>query len=224
MPTPREGYRLKDGTSVPGTTTVIGRWKDSGPLLHWAFKQGRGGARTLYEERDKAADVGTMAHGMVEAHLTGTDPHIWLSENHAAAPAEQRAKACTAYRAFESWLGNQRAEVISAEQPMVSEVHRFGGTPDAVLRMPDGTLALGDVKTSNGIYRDYLLQVAAYGLLWNEIHPDDPITGGFHILRFGKEEPDFEHRYYNDLSGAAELFLLLRRAYDLDLILKKRCG
>lgn len=219
MPTPRAGYFLADGTKVPGVTTILGRWKDSGGLLQWAFKQGQSGARSLYEERDKAADIGTLAHAMVECRLTGKDPESALAD----APEDYRPKARTAYAAFDAWMAQTQAQVISAEEPMVSERYRFGGTPDVVLRMPDGRLALGDVKTSNGIYRDYLMQVAAYGLLWDETH-DEKIDGGFHIMRFSKDAPDFEHRYFADLSEAALLFTTLREAYDLDLRLKKRCA
>ena len=210
---------MADGTKVPGVTTILGRWKDSGGLLQWAFKQGQSGARTLYEERDKAADIGTLAHAMVEHRLTGRDPVLAL----AGQPDDSCAKARTAYAAFDSWMAQTQAQVISAEEPMVSERYRFGGTPDVVLRMPDGRLALGDVKTSNGIYRDYLMQVAAYGILWDETH-DEKISGGFHIMRFSKDAPDFEHRYFAELADAARLFVLLRDAYDLDLQLKKRCA
>lgn len=220
MPTPKHGYHLADGTKVPSVTTICGRFKESGALLHWAFRQGQSGAPTLYEERDKAADIGTLAHAMVDAFVQGKDP----AEVLATATEEQRQKVQQAYDAFRAWFDQQRCEVISAETPLVSESLRVGGTPDAVFRMPDGTLAMGDWKTSNGIYRDHLVQVAAYGALWNENHPDDQITGGFHVCRFSKEHPDFEHRYFGELDGALELFKLLRRAYDLDVQLKKRCA
>lgn len=219
MPTPAQGYRLADGTKCPGVTTILNRWKESGGLLQWAFAQGQSGARTLYEQRDKAADIGTLAHAMVEHRLTGKDSNLALD----GAPEDQKAKARQAYSAFESWLAQTQAVVISAEQPLVCESLRYGGTPDCVLRMPDGRLALGDVKTSNGIYRDHLIQVAAYGHVWNETQPE-PITGGFHIMRFSKDFPDFEHRYFAELDGALELFKLLRLAYDLDLALKKRAA
>jgi len=219
MPTPAQGYRLADGTRVPGTTTILGRWKESGGLLQWAFKQGQSGARSLYDERDKAADIGTLAHAMAECSLTGKDPESAL----ALAPEDFKEKARTAYRTFETWRANQRAEIISTETPLVSEVHRYGGTPDFVMRMPDGRLALGDLKTSNGIYRDMLMQVAAYAILWNETQPEK-ITAGYHIARFAKEYPDFEHRYFEDLTEAGELFLLLRKAYDMDAQLKKRAA
>jgi len=64
MARPASGYRLKDGTRVPGVTTIIGRFKDSGGLLYWAFEQGqaaeRGEISNLYDKRDEAADAGTL--------------------------------------------------------------------------------------------------------------------------------------------------------------------
>jgi len=222
MPTPRAGYFLADGTKVPSVTTILGRFKESGALMQWAFKQGQSGAVSLYEQRDKAADIGTVAHAMVEAHLTGGSPNDVLSAS--GLPAEGASKASTAFLAFLTWETQQNAQVISAEAPMISERHRYGGTPDLVMRTGDGRLAMADIKTSNGIYREYLIQVAAYALLWDECHPDDKITGGFHLLRFGKEAADFEHRYFAELADAADMFLLLRRAYELDLALKKRAG
>lgn len=222
MPTPRAGYHLADGTKVPGVTTILNRWKDSGGLLQWAFKQGASGARSLYEERDKAADIGTLAHAMAAFRLDGGDPETAL----AGAPEELKAKARNAYAMFAQWLENLRAEIIvvSAEKPLVSESMRVGGTPDFVIRMPNGKLAMGDIKTSNGIYRDNVLQVAAYGQIWNENNPTDQITEGYHIARFAKEFPDFEHRYFAEAGNALELFRLLRQAYDLDAQLKKRVG
>ena len=75
MPHPKSGYKLKDGSKVPGVTTIIGRFKDSGGLLWWAFEQGksaeRGEISSLYDKRDEAADAGTLAHSMVEAHIDG---------------------------------------------------------------------------------------------------------------------------------------------------------
>jgi len=220
VPTPRQGYHLADGTRVPSVTTILGRWKESGGLLQWAFAQGRSGASSLYEQRDAAAEIGTMAHAMCDAHMRGQG---WYAALDAFKPtAEQRLKAETAFGAYTTWLANQRAEIIACETPLVSETHRFGGTPDFLVRI-DGKLAMADLKTSNSVYRDYLMQVAAYGILWNETQ-EEKITGGFHILRLGKENPDFGHHYFPELDGAADLFLLLRKAYDLDAILKKRAA
>jgi hypothetical protein len=81
-----------------------------------------------------------------------------------------------------------------------------------------------DVKTSSGVYRDNLLQVAAYRHLWEENNPGLKMNGGYHILRFAKEAGDFSHHFYPNLDEAWEMFLHLRAAYDLDLKLKKRAS
>lgn len=75
MPHPTQGYRLKDGTRVPGVTTIIGRFKDSGALLYWACEQGkaieRGEISKLYDKRDSSAESGTICHDLVEKFLKG---------------------------------------------------------------------------------------------------------------------------------------------------------
>ena len=79
----------------------------------------------------------------------------------------------------------------------------------------------GDWKTSNHIYADYLIQVAAYDILIEENHPEIKIVG-HDIFRFSKEFGDFEHRCYGDLSEAREAFLLMVKAYPLVMKLEER--
>ena len=70
MAEPRPGYYLADGSHVPSVTTIIGRFKESGGLIHWAWALGKEG-KDYREVRDKAADAGTMAHDAVEAWVHG---------------------------------------------------------------------------------------------------------------------------------------------------------
>jgi len=118
------------------------------------------------------------------------------------------------------WAETSHLEVVDQEMELVSEEYQYGGSPDAL--MLKGQLSLGDWKTSNGIYPDYLIQLAAYKHLWEENNPDRPITGGFHLLRISKEHADFHHHFWSELDDAWEQFKLFRRAYDLDKKLKKR--
>ena len=211
-----EAYRLKDGTRVPGVTTIISRFKDSGALLHWAFKQGQSGTKHLYEKAEEAADVGTLVHDTIEAKLHG-DP---LPE----IPPDKKERVDSAMRAFESWREGRRLEIIATEVPLVSEDYRYGGTIDAVGREADGRLVLVDWKSSNAIYSDHLLQLSAYAELWDESKGLDPDLSimGFHLVRFSKEHGDMEHRYWPELGDAFEMFRHLREAYDLDKLVAKR--
>lgn len=217
MATPKQGYFLKDGSKVPGTTTVIGRFKDSGALIWWAWNQGKEGKD--YRATSKAAaDAGTVAHELVEAHLRGVNP---VTEGIEQSVLERGTAAFNAYLAWERQTG---IKPIPLEQPLVSEIYRFGGTPDAIFQMPDGSLAMGDWKSSNAVYADYLIQLAAYRQLWEENYPDRPITGGNHICRFSKEHGDFAHHFFPNLDEAWEQFKLFLRAYEIDKQLKKRAA
>lgn len=207
-----KSYHTADGKRVPSVTTITARFKESGGLIWWANNQGLEG-KTTDEARKGATDVGSIVHAMVEARLHG--------QRAAKIPPEFRDRVLSAYSAWEQWMENSRFEIVSTEQPIVSEVHFYGGTLDCVMRDSRGRLALGDWKSSNAVYADYLLQLAAYGALWNETQ-DEKLTGGYHLVRFSKEHGDMEHRFYPELVEPLEMFLLLRRAYELDKAVKKR--
>jgi len=106
MAHPKKGYWLA-GERLPGTTTVIGRFKDSGGLLHWAFQQGQNGASHLYEKANEAADIGTCAHSMIEAHINGDDPQIALD-----ALTDNQDSAGKAHNAFDMYLKWERQTKI----------------------------------------------------------------------------------------------------------------
>jgi len=241
---PTQPYFKKNGERVPGTTTVISRFKESGGLVHWSWRIPHDGlmtARALLAQlmndeldtadvasfletpieqwdyrhvRDKAADAGTAAHAMVEAHIRGR------KFDRSPYPDDVIAKADNAFWAFLEWAGTSKLEVVEPEVALVSEEYGYGGTIDAI--MVGGRRAIGDWKTGNAIYQDALVQLAAYRNLWDENYPDRKINGGFHLLRFDKETADFRHLFFQELDDAWEQFKLFRRAFDIDKRLKKR--
>lgn len=220
MPHPKAGYRV-NGKKVPGVTTIIGRFKDSGGLMFWAFEQGkaaeRGEIARLYDKRDDAATSGTLAHSMVEQYINHADPPD-LSEY----PPEIQAQAKQGFENYLTWARNNKIKIIDQEMMLTSEEYRYGGCPDAIGTDADGRLCLVDWKTSNSVYPDYLIQLAAYNHLWEEAHPLEPLTGGFHLCRFSKENADFAHHYFSELDDAWEQFKLYLKAYEIDKRLKKR--
>jgi hypothetical protein len=222
---PAAGYRNAAGLKIPGVTTVLGRFKDSGGLMHWAYKtgvkhgyaEGKGepipGAN-LYTERDDAGTAGNLAHDMIEAHILGK-PLI---------PATSDAiykQALNGFNQYLEWREQSKMEIVATEQSLVSEVFDYGGTVDAIGRDAKDRIVLLDWKTSNGIYTDYLIQLAAYAILLRECTPWRP--EGFHLLRFSKESADFAHHYYGELDDAIAAFPLMVKLYEIDVKLKKRC-
>ena len=229
MPTPSQGYRAADGKRIPSVTTIISRFKDSGALMKWAYSTGREHGRlealgqeapaSLYDVTTKAADIGTAAHAMVEVSINGGDP--MMAAAYLALKPDEQPKAVNAFDMYRQWASMSNLEILHQELPLVSERFRFAGTPDAIGRV-NGQLCLVDWKTSNGVYADYLLQLAAYRQLWEENNSEKPLVGGFHLCRFSKEHGDFAHHYYSELEKAWDMFRHLRAAYEYDGELKKR--
>jgi hypothetical protein len=210
-------YREQEGQRLPSVSTIVGRFKDSGGLIRWAYHCGRDGL-DLNDARERAPDAGTLAQAMVAAHLHG---RRWR-------PATRidpglLAKARSGFNAYLSWERTFRPAIRHIDVALASSRYRYGGTLDAV-GVCEGQLALLDWKASNAVYQDHLIQLAACKALWDETYPDQPITGGFHLCRFSKETGDFAHHFYARLDAAWKQFRLFRRAYDIDALLRKRAA
>lgn len=218
---PKAGYYI-DKQKVPSSTTITGRFKDSGGLIfvakrnwHEAGARGEPFDRDAYWSDHNALEVGSAAHKRIEAWLHG-DPPPPLEP-------EYVERVESAFSAFKEWFEAGRFEVVATELPLVSRQFMFGGTIDAILRDGKGRLAIGDWKSSNAIFEDYLWQIASYGQLWNE-NNDEQIAGGFHLVRFSKEHGDFAHHWFPELEDAWTTFLHLRAAYESTKSVKKRAA
>ena len=198
------------GERVPSATTIAGRFKDSGGLIHWAFQRGKAGHDELYDEA--ALGIGSLVHQTIEAEINGMPVP--------AIPEQFKAPVLSAINAWHEWFLGNSLTILATEVPLVSESYMFGGTLDTIVRDRRGNICIGDWKSSKAVYQDYLVQMAGYKILWEENR--GPITGGFHLVRFSKEHGDMEHRFYPELADAEQLFVLYREAYDLDKNLKKR--
>ena len=209
---PTQPYKI-DGIRVPSVTTILGRFKESGGLINWAWTQGRDGL-DYHQTRNAAADAGTLAHAMIEATIRRKPFPVEIEY-----PPDMWKKAISSFGAFEEWSQQTQLTPLETEVSMTCRCHRFGGTLDAM--MICDRLALGDWKTGSGPYTDHLCQLAAYNHLWIVNYPDRPIRGGHYLLRFSAEG-DFHHHFWANLDKAWRQFELLREAYDLDAELKAR--
>lgn len=208
-----QAYKTKDGKRVPGVTTITGRFKDAGALVRWAYNCGRDGI-DIDKKRDDAADAGGIAHDWIEDTIHGRP----LAEFPLADP-EQLSKAATALDAFKRWRDQVKLEVVETEVPLISELHRFGGTFDALFRI-NGELHLGDWKSGNRIYPEHVAQLGGYSILLKERGTE---LAGAQLIRIDKEHASFAHfgwpRSVLDLGEQA--FIAQRGLYDLDAQLKR---
>ena len=201
MAHPKKGYFLPDGSRIPGTTTIISRFKDSGALMYWACEQGkaieRGEISNLYDKRDAAGDSGTAVHFLVRRHTFGLPPLeldkletlVMDGDGILELNDDNRQQVQSGLDAYIAWERMTKLKIVHQEIQLVSEEHQFGGCPDAVGRDPTGRIVLLDWKTSKGIYPAHKFQLAAYEQLWNENRPDMKVQRRG-IVRIGKDSAD----------------------------------
>ena len=201
-----------DGKRVPSVTTILSRFKEAGGLIQWAYRCGCDGI-DINEVKHDAATAGTIVHKMVESDIRGIpgpkkdiyESSVW-------------DKALTGFSAYIEWKKQTNLTPTKTELGLVCACHSYGGCLDSV--SINSKRSLLDWKCSNGIYGEYLCQLAAYGHLYNVNFPGEQIDGGYHLVRFGKEDGSFHHSWYPDLSVPWTAFVLMRELYDIDKKIK----
>jgi hypothetical protein len=195
-------YKLADGTVVPGATTITGLLNKPF-LVTWANRLGLEGIDST-KYRDAAAEVGTLAHQMIQDYLQGEQTDF---SNYSK---EQISLAENAVLSFFEWEKGHKIEPIICESPLVSERYKFGGTVDCYCFL-DGVPTLLDFKTGKAIYDEYFVQLAGYKALLEE-HGHE--VKSCHILRVGRDETEgFEDRTVTNLDTYFEIFQNLLNVY-----------
>lgn len=211
---PTQDYKLNNGERVSGVTTIIGSnlgWNNRA-LIHWAWQQGKDGLDYKQTSKD-ACDAGIIAHALIEADLKGKKYKIPDVDK------EIISKAETAFLAWLEWKQLVDFQLIGSELSLVSEKHKFGGTID--IAMIKKKRAITDLKTSSATYPDHIIQISAYGQLYNEHYPETPV-GAYYLLRLGKEDGSFHYSYWPELLEAWEAFKCLLELHSLQKILKRK--
>lgn len=159
-----------DGRKADGVTTLIGDGMPKPALVNWAANQTAGYAvdhwaelaelplskrldtlkRARYFDLDQAAKRGTEVHAIAEKLSHGEEVEV---------PDELAGHVESAVKFFDDW----KPEVILAETTVASRKWGYAGTCDWVYRFPDGSVKIGDFKTSrSGIFGEVAMQLGAY--------------------------------------------------------------
>lgn len=185
-------YRLADGTKVPGGSTiakVCGADESTRFLVRWANQLGLDGYDSS-KYVNVLADVGTLTHARALQFWRGKNIHEydsifsqWIID-----------KSNICYAKFEEWCKGKEFDPIVVEEPFVSEMFKFGGTPDfygkikGIEGVPDWSLWLLDWKTSKYVYKSHFYQVAGYAMGLLEARGLPTEFGG--VLRMGRDETE----------------------------------
>jgi len=128
----------------------------------WAYKAGRLRKNGyLYKKRDRAAEIGTVAHEYIRLKDEGKE----LDSSNIDAGVWELAMRCVA--SYESWMGTSKVKILGLEMQLVSETYRYGGTLDKYC-IYSGKKTLWDYKTGKDIFPDYFYQLSAYANLLAE--------------------------------------------------------
>lgn len=206
------------GQFVPGVTSIL-KVIDKPALIQWSatmasdhflaqIKGGRTDLTAIHKESkvahrkksDAAKAIGHEVHAYAEAFFKKQP-----------LPALTSDEAKRGVEAFHRWLSAHTVEILASERRIFSKEHYYAGTCDFVAKI-DGEYAVGDIKTSRGIYDEYRFQTAAYQhALQEEKGVTFPVRW---IVRFDKEDGEFEAKpFYNfdlDFQGFKAALMLHR--------------
>ena len=202
-----------EGNYVPAVTSILDSTiAKQRFLMPWAVKMGAEWFRDNRKDYMKGdITVDDMVKGIKGAYkqkssgaiALGKIVHDWCEQailwklGEAEPPAVPDDElAANSINAFREWVKSNEVEWIAAEKQVYSRRHNYAGTADAVARV-NGEFSVIDFKTSNRIYDEYYLQIAAYGNCMEDIY-GEKIEAGY-ILRFDKESGRFEASKSTDM-------------------------
>jgi hypothetical protein len=208
----RKGYKLKDGTPVPGVTSILGILAKPF-LIPWANRMGLQGINTE-EFTNQQKRIGTLIHEAIHDDLKGK-PVSFAPADRPDYAGNELTRGRMGFDAYLAWKAKHKIEPLILEAPFVSESHAFGGTVD-FYGIVDGKKALLDFTAGKSIYSEKLTQVIAYLHLLDE----NGVEGieEFRVVRFPRdldEGTEAEDRQVDHPQDRWRLFLALLQAYPL---------
>jgi hypothetical protein len=232
--------------SQPSVTGIIGKLDKSNALLPWAVGEMANRVKELTPEgstdkevflaivdaaqdtwrgaKNKAADIGTLAHRALEQELLyragrGPKPKLPLIANEMIAPHLTEAMiemANNAVRAGLRYFDEHKLDLVFTERVLWSPTFGYLGTTDGVAKI-DGKLSVFDFKTSKRLYPTVWVQLAAYAKAYEEEFPEQKIEQrvGINIGRDGVLE--VETKDNSSLTEDFKTFRALRQVWSWDI-------
>lgn len=212
MDSNRRRYKNVNGIVLPGVTTILEQelgWSKR-ILINWANRLGLDGVDCNKYTDDKAA-IGTLAHQFI------LDDFRQLKTDTSDYTQKQISSAENSMLSYLEWKKGMLLEPILLEQPLISECHKFGGTPDFYGKV-NGKLTLLDFKSGKGIYSEHSLQTCAYQLLLQENNYE---TEQIIILNIPRSEDEsFAVKIVTHWDICQKIFLNCLENYKLKKIIK----
>lgn len=178
-----------DGKGVPGVTTFTGQLNKPA-LVYWAWGLGMKKINLRGYVDEKAA-IGTLAHYMILCYYKKLEP---VTDEFSKIEIDKAENAVLSFyeweKTFNPVLDCKPSELktLRVEQPEVSFISKFGGTPDYIGVTPKGKKFMIDYKTGKDIYVEAYYQVVGGYTLLEEEH--NGAVDGVIILNIGRSEDE----------------------------------
>ena len=156
----RRVYKRSDGVYYPSVTTILQYMPRNQFFENWLKDVGHNADLIARH----AAKEGTQVHEAAEDLVLGREVS-WMDDYGRAKYSEITwIQIC---RFAEFWK-KHKPKLISSEEFVYSDTHRYAGTADLLVEM-DGEVWLLDIKTSKHLHKSYNLQLSAYATAMEEM-------------------------------------------------------
>lgn len=149
----RRVYKRGEGVYYPSVTTILQYMPKNKFFETWMKDVGHNADLIMR----RAGKEGTQVHEAAEALVKGQEIN-WMDDY---GNAKYSQIVWEMILKFADFWRTHKPELISAEDFVWSDEHKYAGTADLVVKMY-GEVWLLDIKTSNSIHKSYDLQLASY--------------------------------------------------------------
>ncbi len=213
----RRVYKRGEGVYYPSVTTILQYMPKNKFFESWMKDVGHNADLIMR----RAGKQGTQVHEAAEKLVLGEEIS-WMDDY---GNAKYSQIVWEMILKFADFWRTHKPELISAEDFVWSDEHKYAGTADLVVKM-NGEVWLLDIKTSNSVHKSFDLQLASYakaleeskgvkiqrtGIIWLKAQSRGPskqkkvIQGkGWKLLQIDEIEKNFE------------LFKMIYKLYSLE--------
>lgn len=213
----RRVYKRGEGVYYPSVTTILQYMPKNKFFDNWLKDVGHNADLILR----KAGKEGTQVHEAAEKLVLGEEV-TWMDDY---GNAKYSQIVWEMILRFADFWNTHKPELISTEQFVWSDKHKYAGTADLVVKM-DGEIWLLDLKTSNALHRAYDLQLAAYAKGMEEVRNQKIERTGIIWLKAQSRGPSKQKGVYqgkgwkiktvDEIEKNFDLFQTIYKLYQLD--------
>lgn len=213
----RRVYKRGEGVYYPSVTTILQYMPKNKFFDNWLKDVGHNADLILR----KAGKEGTQVHEAAEKLVLGEEIS-WMDDY---GNAKYSQVVWEMILKFADFWKTHKPKLISSEQFIWSDEHKYAGTADIVCEM-DGEIWLLDLKTSNALHRAYDLQLAAYAKGMEEVRGQKIDRTGIIWLKASSRGPSKQKGVYqgkgwkikvvDEIEKNFDLFTTIYKLYKLD--------